>query len=93
MSGQMEDSWQTVLAIHLFDHSVQVDGQDVLAAGLLATLHHEMSVGAGAAPLAFNALGMGASPNDGVGSTIGGGILNSPNIGTSALHSAVLGTA
>ena len=93
MSGQTEDSSQTVLAIHLFDHPVQVDGQDVLAAGLLATLHHEMSVGAGATPLAFDALGMSASPNDGVGSAVGGGILNSPNIGTSALHSAVLGTA
>lgn len=54
--------------------------QDVLAAGLLTALHHEVGVSAGAAPLAFNAFGIRASADDSVGVSVGGGIKHHPHI-------------
>lgn len=72
--------------------------QDVLTARLLTTLKHEVGISAGAAPLPFNAFGIGASADDGVGVTLGGGIENHPHVvgdisgmaGLSASH-ALLG--
>ena len=70
-----------------------MDRQDVLAAGLLATLHHEMSVSASAAPLAFNALDMSTSANNGVSSAVCSGILNGPDVRASVPHTAMLSPA
>jgi len=57
-----------------------MSGQDVLTAGLLTTLHHEVGISAGAAPLALDAFGIGTSADDGVGVSVGGGIENHPHI-------------
>lgn len=54
--------------------------KDVLAAGLLATFHHEMGISAGAAPLTFNAFGVGASADDSVSISGSGGIKHHPHI-------------
>ncbi|AEX56062.1 hypothetical protein S-CBS4_gp095 [Synechococcus phage S-CBS4] len=54
--------------------------KNVLAAGLLATFHHEVGISAGAAPLTFNALGVSASADDGVSVGVGGGIEHHPHI-------------
>ena len=52
----------------------------MLTAGLLTTLQHEMGISAGAAPFSFNALGIGASANDGMGVAVRGGIKHHPHI-------------
>lgn len=65
----------------------------MLAAWLLTTLHHEVGISAGAAPLAFDAFGMGASANDGVSAAVCRGIFNSPDMRACALHSAMHGTS
>lgn len=52
----------------------------MLTARLLATLQHEVGISAGAAPLAFNALGVGASADDGVSVSVRGGIEHHPHI-------------
>ena len=52
----------------------------MLTARLLATLQHEVGISAGAAPLAFNALGVGASADDGVSVSVCGGIEHHPHI-------------
>ena len=63
----------------------------MLAARLLASLHHEMCISAGAAPPALNTVGMSARANDGVITSASLGIVDSPNIRTSILHSAMIG--
>lgn len=67
-----------------------MDSENVLAAWLLASFHHEMGVSAGAAPFAFNTLGMSASADDSVGSTIGHGVFNGPDMRAGMLHTAML---
>ena len=52
----------------------------MLTARLLATLQHEVGISAGATPLAFNALGVGASADDGVSVSVRGGIEHHPHI-------------
>jgi len=59
---------------------LHVSCKDVLTARLLASFHHEMSISAGAAPLSFNTLGIGASANDSVSASISGGIEHHPDI-------------
>lgn len=70
-----------------------MNGQDVLAAGLLVALHHEMGVSAGAAPLSFNTLCMGACANDRMSTAVCCRIFDSPNVTASTLHSTMLGSA
>ena len=59
---------------------MHVSSEDVLAAGFLAALHHEVGISASAAPLPFDALGVGASSDDGVSIGVGGGIKHHPHI-------------
>ena len=70
---------------------MQVNSQDVLATGLLITLHHEMSISASTAPLPFNAFGMGSCANDGVTTAVRSGIFDSPDMAAGALHPAMHG--
>ena len=58
-----------------------MSSKDVLAARLLTTFLHEMRISAGAAPFAFNALGIGSRANNGVIAALGGGIGDHPHIG------------
>jgi hypothetical protein len=61
----------------------------MLAARLLATLHHEMGISASAAPLTFDAFGMSTRANDGVSTAIGRRIFDSPNVSASAMDATV----
>lgn len=76
-AGPREAQPSSTLRAH---SELKVSSQDVLTAGLLATLHHEVGISAGAAPLAFNAFCVGASANDGVSVSVSGGIEHHPHI-------------
>lgn len=67
--------------------------QDVLTAGLLTALHHEVGISASAAPLSFNALCIGTSADDGVGVSVGGGIKHHPHIVGDVAGMASLGAS
>jgi hypothetical protein len=69
----------------------EMNSKNVLAARLLASLHHEMCVSASAAPPTFNAIGMSTRANDGVITSAGLRVVHCPNIGASVLHSAMVG--
>ena len=66
-----------------------MDCEDVLAARLLTTLHHEMSVSAGAGPFSFDAFGVSTCANDSVSAAIGRWIFDSPDVSASAMDAAV----
>ena len=68
-----------------------MNSENMLAARLLASLHHEMCVSASATPPALNAFGMSTCANDSVITSAGLRIVDSPNIRTSVLHSAMIG--
>lgn len=70
-----------------------MSSQDVLTAGLLTTLHHEMGIGAGAAPLTFDTFGIGTSADDGVSVSVGGGIENHPHVVGDVAGMTSLGTS
>lgn len=68
-----------------------MNSENMLAARLLASLHHEMCVSASAAPPALNTFGMSTCANDSVITSASLRIVDSPNVGTSVLHSAMIG--
>ena len=65
----------------------------MLAAGLLLSFHHEMSIRAIACPLALDAFGVSTCANDGIGIACCSWIIDSPDVSGSAMNAAVLSTA